>query len=284
MKPSSSDESELQVSIVGVAYNSPAESMQFLTDVASLSPSGAYACVVVENGEGPASIGQTNSVYHVGAPTNLGYFGGASYGIRLLEDRGIVTPWYVISNVDVRIHTTELACLLSKISPTVGVVAPSIVGTMGQQSNPYIRRRPRRLRLLMTEVAFGSPITNRLLLALHRVHRSAGLVTLMKRRRRRRTSFVPEANGTFIYAAHGSIVCLRRSLVVETELLRRAPFLYGEELFVAEEARRLSLTTQFVPQLKTEHTGGVSTSHLARRVQLKALKSSVRAMRRQYWS
>jgi len=57
-----------------------------------------------------------------------------------------------------------------------------------------------------------------------------------------------------IYAPHGSFIALHRSYFERGGSLEYGAFLFGEEIFIAETARRLGLTVLYEPSVRIEHT------------------------------
>ena len=267
------------VAIVGVAYNSPSCSARFIAQVDRLTPSGGHLFVVVENGEQSAQPRTQQPPFHLRAPYNLGYFGGAAYAIRFLESAGYRPEWYVVSNVDVVISTSNLATLLREVPSAVGVVAPSVMGDDQVDANPFKTARPSLRRLLLLELAFRSSRLNRAL----RLGRTLRALARDWRHGDAKSRAMSTPGDRTIYAPHGSVVCVRRELVIATDFFRNAPFLYSEELFLAEEARRLGRTVQYLPTIGARHVGGVSTSRMDRASRLAAERSAMRQVRRRYW-
>ncbi len=57
-----------------------------------------------------------------------------------------------------------------------------------------------------------------------------------------------------IYAPHGSFIALHRSYFEHGGTLDYGAFLFGEEIFIAETARKLGLTVLYEPAIAIEHT------------------------------
>jgi len=68
-----------------------------------------------------------------------------------------------------------------------------------------------------------------------------------------------------IYAAHGSFLAFHRSYFERGGTLGHGAFLFGEEIFVAETARRLGLAVLFEPRVIVEHAEHSSMGPLWRR-------------------
>jgi GT2 family glycosyltransferase len=57
-----------------------------------------------------------------------------------------------------------------------------------------------------------------------------------------------------IYAPQGAFIAFHRSYFERGGTLDHGAFLFGEEIFVAETARRLGMTVMYDPALVIEHT------------------------------
>ena len=106
---------------------------------------------------------------------------------------------------------------------------------------------------------------------------------LANRRRHLRRQASTPPGGTSIYMMHGSFMVLLRRYFEATAGLHFPGFLFGEELFVAEETRKAQGRIVFAPTLQLNHWGGATTNELgsARRDRLEA--DSLRLMIRAYF-
>src|SRR5262249_2176510 len=64
-----------------------------------------------------------------------------------------------------------------------------------------------------------------------------------------------------IYAPHGSFIAFRRTYFERGGSLNHPVFLFGEEIFVAETARRLGLTISYDRRLEVIHREHKSTGY-----------------------
>ncbi len=195
--------------------------------------------------------------------TNTGYFGG----LRLAQSLVPVDADHVIySNPDVLVDP-EFLVNLSRIRKTsCGVVAPAILSLEdGSNLNPMYRRRlsTTRLRFMQWIHAHRLPyaILNRLSWL---KNMGCGWI--------RRLRWL-ETGSTPIYAAHGAFF-----MFADVDFFLRLPeypcFLFGEELFVAEEARIAGVSVVYEPSLRVRDERHVSTGRLPGELKrLLALKS-----------
>jgi GT2 family glycosyltransferase len=204
------------------------------------------------------------------APANLGYFGGANFGLKQYLADFPLPEWVIICNVDIEFRDPGFFVTLRQLEATggIGVVGPRIwSATFQRDVNPKITQRPTRRRMFFYEVIFGNyylqaayEILSVAKYGLKRQIRSA-LAHFLKRPAHNTTS----SGSTPIYAAHGSCMILNRRYFVSGGSIEYPVFLFGEEIFVAETARQLGLLVVHCPQLwvfDKEHasTGGALRS------------------------
>jgi GT2 family glycosyltransferase len=185
---------------------------------------------------------------------NLGYFGVLPLAqARATRER---FEYVLFGNADL-VVAPDFFRALQACRGAAAILAPSIVvtslgGEMDQ--NPAYESRLSRQRLRFLRTVYGSAflfaVYRMLWRARDRLRARAGgpatePVTLSVRRK--------------IYAAHGALFIFA-DLPFFQSLTGFKPFLFGEELFVAEEARRAGLETLYVPELRVRHSRSKSIS------------------------
>jgi len=214
----------------------------------------------------------------VTAPGNLGYFGGMRYGIDLDWARDYRADWTVISNVDVLFDPDGIANALREQNPSeIACVAPSIVSELtGVNLNPHMVKRPKAWRMRLYKWIF------------HSYWGLVGYTRISDLMRRRDGGKRPESGAspvaTHIYAPHGSFMIMGRGFFERGGTLAHAPFLFGEEITIAEQARRLKMPVVYLPAAKVRHAEHVSTSRLPSRVHHRFVRDSVRFIADTYFS
>jgi len=186
---------------------------------------------------------------------NLGYFGALPRIQARVAEQG--AELVVVSNADLTLAPDFFVQLRSRLPSAGAVIAPAILaeGGEGFDQNPkHVQRRSKRdlelLRFLYSSrpTFFGQQL----------------LGHLKERLRSRRKAEGPRAtyaSGTPIYAAHGALFVFTKAAFF-LSLPKFDPFLFGEELFVAEEARRQKEATIYVPEMRVNDTRHASTAAL----------------------
>lgn len=202
---------------------------------------------------------------------NLGYFGGLQLAQRLSYE--YESDIVVYSNPDVRFAKDFFENLekISKSSP--GVIAPSIISLKdGFDQNPkYIKRLPEsKLRRLKN--IYSRRVSFRMYM---------GMALLAERilgKKSRRES----QSGLCIYAAHGAAM-----VFTDLKFFRSLPsypcFLFGEELFVAEEAAKRNVPINYRPELRIEDLRSQSISKIPSEKHRQYMRNSIECILSNYY-
>lgn len=235
-----------------VKYGADEETERYLQSLRLLQSKLKLHVMVVEN------TGASNWLPHaqqfnchvVQAPRNLGYFGGARYGLSQYLKEKPIPDWVIVSNVDLAIPDHVFLDRLGNLDlpRDVALVAPCIRSNLtGIDQNPYLRVRPSPLRMHLYKWLYRSRLAlNAHELSSTAVHRVAALFRPENPSR--------ESNSRQeIYAAHGSFLIFTRSYFESGGDLDYPGFLFGEEIYVAEKIRSLKLKVMFDPSLVVVH-------------------------------
>ena len=253
----------MKVLYIAVNYGTAEHARRYI-DCFRTSPQGARL-ILVDNTEPERRVPLEvepdfeNVVYYCPTRANLGYFGGARYGASSWMARSFDPEWIVISNVDLTFDPAQLRSALARqVCTRVGVVAPAILSSPSCENlNPFMESRPTRTRMQ----------------AYKRIFRSyAGFVAYswLSRvvRRRAWSGRAPDGLATerTIYAPHGAFMIISREFFRRGGNLHHPPFLFGEEITIAEQARALSLPIVYCPTIRVIHEQHASTSGLPTRL------------------
>lgn len=185
---------------------------------------------------------------HIVCGKNNGYFGGIKYTMNILPP--LSYDYTILCNIDILLSPETLANLVDyKAAENVGWIAPAIYEKLrGINANPFAMNRYSKFKLQLLRLSFKYPF-------IHYIYSH----TLQKMKK------YPELNEDKpIYAGHGSFMILTNEFFTKCPQLDYPVFLYGEELFLAEECRKQNLEVVFVPNIKLTTLGSVSTGKLKR--------------------
>lgn len=180
---------------------------------------------------------------------NLGYFGGISYVIKKMKLKLSDYNYVIISNVDLKISNKFLYDMES--IPTydnIGCVAPAIFSLSEKVNrNPKIVKRISKKRLLVLRIMYAIPI-------LYYLYK----YSLYKCKRNSRQ----KCNMNYIYAPHGSFMIFTDKMADFLQNMNYSVFLFGEEIYIAENIKRMNLKVLYYPQIKIYDMDHISTGKM----------------------
>lgn len=273
-----------RVLAIAVNYNTDREALAWLAALGRVTaglPAGQVTPMIVDNTPraGSEDFFRALRAVHprviaVKAPSNLGYFGGAEHGWETWRSATNTQPdWVMVSNVDVDfVDAAFFPTLLGAAYPAgTGVVGPAIFSVARKGDwNPKISERP-------------SARTMRRYVWLYRSHWVFNLYeqaarvkyALASLRKKAAVASIGQCSRPMLtYAVHGACMLFRRDYFERGGDLRYPSFLFGEEIFVAETARKLGLSTWHDPRLKLLSRDHASTGRFRTKTMTKYMQDS----------
>lgn len=188
---------------------------------------------------------------------NLGYFGGAAWALRQHLASASLTDWVIVSNTDISFLDCDFFNRLFELysDSACNVLAPAIYSTLSEvDQNPFMLRRPNAFRMRFYKLVFRY----------YPISIFYQILSLVKQKLRVLICKIPrekvsQPRPRVIYAPHGSFIIFHRSYFEAGGSFDHGVFLFGEEVFIAETARRLGLTITYDPSLAVLHHEHVST-------------------------
>ncbi|WP_455425036.1 hypothetical protein [Dryocola sp. LX212] len=204
---------------------------------------------------------------------NLGYMQAAAEGLKEYLSNNLLPSWIILSNTDISFPDDGFFEKLSKDKRHDFILAPDIVSSDGIHQNPFLINRPSKNKLLMLSRINSHP----LLASLY------SLLAKIKGRIKSSTKRVkPESS--FIYAPHGSFIIIGDQYFKRGESLDHPAFLYGEELFIAERARRSHISVYYDEGYKIHHAEHVTTAKMSTKFKADALRNSLDIVIQKYYN
>ena len=226
--------------------------------VDSLGPDSPVAVVLCANRPGDTEAATTAfahdpQVQVLSFEDNPGYLPALQRALPHVD----TTRPVVLSNCDLLADPGVVGELLAQVEafPDAGWLAPSIIGSLGQDQNPNLLRPPSARWL-------------RALAAIHRFPQVTDLLLLRKEGHSSRTVGGAEPGST-AFAGHGSCIVLTPRFFHAGGSCDYPFALFGEELWFGRECARLGLTVRYVPSAVLRHaehaaTGRRRRGHVAR--------------------
>lgn len=252
---------QLSILFLCVNYHADNETRDLIHNLDQLAHAGSLQAIIVNNGaksNSDATFARLEpkqlKLTVINAPENLGYFGGAQRGFDQFLQSASLPDWVIVSNSDIYIQDPYFFTKLCGFDFPAAVIGPRILSTRtGQNQNPYMRQRPSARRMRFYRYIFNTPG----LCATY--HLASGLRQKYAARHKSHEQwsegYIPE----LIYAPHGSFIIFHRSYFENGCNFRYGAFLYGEEIFVAEQARAKKLPVYYWPELLVHHREHIET-------------------------
>ena len=213
----------------------------------------------------PSSLTLPDNFRLVTPAQNLGYLPGSIYANKAWESENSPMPeWTAVINTDLEFCPEFFMRLTTQDFPEdILAVAPDVRLRHNTQQNPFFASRPSRSKLELYRFLFGSPVRSQL------------METIYQWRHKNKQQSTPETlplDAPFLeaYALHGAATFLHRRYFERGGSVEYPSFMYGEEIFFAEEVRRLRGRMVWLPEAIVWHDAGATTSgksQIARRAQ-----------------
>lgn len=187
---------------------------------------------------------------------NLGYLGAARYGLQQLENAG--KPWpelIILCNTDMVLPDRNLVTnIIERLgSLDFAIAGPSVLSARFNRhdQNPFMEERISKKRLSFLRFVFS----------LYPVYCLYQLLAVCKAFLKAEGSRAGGKQAVKeVYAVHGSFLIMHREFLhrIRKELAQ-APFLFGEEIFLAELARKYGMKVIFDSNLQVIHQEHATT-------------------------
>lgn len=210
---------------------------------------------------------------------NVGYFPAAHEALKkYIEMHRSVPKCVVVSNPDIVLSEEASFGRLSFLcdQPGVGVLAPRIVSLLDKiEQNPYMSERPSLWKLRVLRAIFDNTYSGMVYEKVSALKRRIRFALQGKRKK-------APGSAKDIYAPHGAMVVFSRKFFERGGHLKHRAALFGEEIFVAEQCRRLGLRVRYDPATVVFHDEHSSTGRLAPAVRcrrtVEGLEAAIRAL------
>jgi GT2 family glycosyltransferase len=178
---------------------------------------------------------------------NPGYFSGCAFALEKWQKDWHDWPrWIGVVNTDIEFQQGFFTRLLSlRLPENLAAMGPDIRLPDNTPQNPFKEERPTindiKKWLFIFKYDWLFKIWDE----------------QWRKRRSKKNIGIDDENIIFspqpVYAIHGSAIFLRPSFFKKGGTLKYPAFLYGEELFLAEQIQQLGMNTAWMPGLKVIH-------------------------------
>ncbi|MBK9039648.1 MAG: glycosyltransferase family 2 protein [Bdellovibrionales bacterium] len=240
-----------KISIICVNYENRTESEGFLRQFIGFDMS-SISVLMVDNSERaklPESIcSLAQNARLVSSGKNLGYFGAFQFGIDFLSKDDSLGDFVILSNPDIRYEADFFERLIDlKVTGEI-VLAPSVKsGLSGRDQNPFMTVRPLASRMLFYNYIFRFHP----LFVLYEIF--SGLKKSLLRTKGHSITNTGQSKPVDIYAPHGSLIVFTRSAIGKLSNFKGSPFLFCEEIYLAETSKKMDIKIKYEPTLRAVH-------------------------------
>jgi GT2 family glycosyltransferase len=235
--------------------------------------------IVVDNGSNNVAIleefvSENSFITLIQPSSNRGYIGAAADGYFYCKKNQILFDYFALMNFDLVVKDFLFLKRLSDKADQLGcaVFAPQVVDkNSGANMNPMYRERLPKShfeRLIFVTSYFPLYWTYQLL---HKTKRKFALKTASEQ-------------GANCYALHGSFLGFAASFFEKGGHLNYGSFLYGEEIFIAEQCRKLNLSLNLIPKLQIVHDEHSTTGKWKSKAHMRYLHQSLIYLNSTYYN
>ncbi|MFM1998901.1 MAG: hypothetical protein RL204_848 [Bacteroidota bacterium] len=234
---------------------------------------------IVDNGSKSTDlleeIAQTSSnITLISANENLGYIGAASLSYSHFQANGLYDfDYFILSNYDIIYSSTDaIATLITQGSKNSFAVFGPQIKTIpqGSYSNPMFQTRISKShlkRLLLVNSWYPFSYAYQLL------HNA-------KKQKKASSSFPSTAA---CYAIHGSVMVFSNEFFKANNTLDYPSFLYGEEIYIAEQCLQKNLKVGFISEVEVIHDEHITTGKIKNRKHMIYLRDSLRFLNNHFF-
>lgn len=256
----------MKICIVPVCYNAHEDALRFLESVekAFLASSDLELDVILSDNSTitplvSMSERQYGFTYRYLKNANVGYFPAFNRALSSLSQPMTAYDYVMVCNVDLVVADDFFDRLAVHVpSPRTGLIAPGIFSDKdGRDLNPKIMHRPSSKKFEFMRMVCSSAVLFRCYSSLARMREKA--------RSRSQAQSTPEqakrpSTSKKMYGAHGSFMIFTKNFFQQGASVDYPRFLFGEEVFVAEQLRMHQLEIEHCPGVRVFDKEHASTS------------------------
>lgn len=248
----------IQALIIIVNYFNDREVIDFVVKQLHAQQHVDYEIYVVNNGaenktELETQLVNKNKHVLLNPGRNLGYLPAAIFAVEFhLEKFKDLPPYIILTNSDIEINDPFfLKTLFEMYNPNnYACIGPKIISLSQHiNQNPYYRSRIKKGKI-------------RLMCLVHKFYLIYLIYQSLFLLKNQIMKLIPSGRNKKeeVYALHGSFIIFNHQFLRKgMEHLKKAPFLFGEEIFIAEVARNFNMKMLYDPMLEVKHREHTTT-------------------------
>ena len=176
---------------------------------------------------------------------NIGYFKALNEGLKRLNKNDLLNNYTIVGNNDLEFPVSFSDVLISKkYNSDILVVSPNIQNLSGVSQNPYLIDKISRKKKWILNIYYSNYYLHIFMLSFIRKFQISKLHVGKK------NAHIKQE----IYAGHGACYVLTNNFFINTSnVLKSESFLYGEEIFLAQQVIDLNGKILYDPEIKVIH-------------------------------
>jgi len=240
------------IAFVVVNYFNDDEVIHFVESYLFKNDSSNLLVYIVNNGSKrpddlESKVELNSKITLIQASTNSGYFGAFHLALDFHKAHFDFMPnIFVLCNTDLKIESSDWMQQLvtAADNPQIGLIGPSLISSLtGKQQNPFLIDRMDSKKIDLLLFFFSSYLC-------YLIYQSLFYI----KAKLKSTSITQSNYPTPCYAIHGAFIAMTSNFIQTASLdFKDAPFLYSEELFLAEIAKKHSYKSMYIPSIKIIH-------------------------------
>ena len=246
--------------VITVNYKNTIITENFINSLENLDTSDKVELIVVDSASTRKTKENLQSLLRrstlktqlIDSRSNTFYWGGVALALKTLDINYANGPsWIIACNNDILFSQPEFISKLIKLDSTkYHVIAPSILSTKtGENLNPCMTKPSNIIDKLYYSIIFLNPITGKLIHTIRKMTQKL-FYNMFKKS-------LPKSGK--IYAPHGAFMIFSKHYFTKGGWIDDSCKLYGEEITIAEIAKRNKIPIFFMPELEVLHVAHSST-------------------------
>ena len=239
---------------VCVNYNNSKETINYIIHLNQCLNEKQFNIVVCDNSESKCEFDNLSkfiknyhikNIYLTKSKKNLGYFTGMQFAINFYVNNFSDIPSIIyICNTDIIIKTKNIIEISKNIFKKDNIlsIAPNIVlAKQLKPQNPFKIKKPTYKKLKFLEKVYSNQVLNNTYSLAYKLKRK-----LIK-------NSITDSSTCTIYAPHGSFIIIKKEFFKLGGTLNYPGFLFGEELFLAEQILKLNKKVIYLKDINIIH-------------------------------
>tara|TARA_Y100000590_G_C15695359_1_gene1004932 strand:+ start:1408 stop:2232 length:825 start_codon:yes stop_codon:yes gene_type:complete len=252
--------------IITVNFGDTVATESLIDSVATVKNIPSVKVAIVDNAASSHSTSRLNKIINksildiiiISNKKNLFYWPAIKKAINKLKDKFESYPdWIIVCNNDIIFSDKDFFKNLDRINiKKYPIVGPNIINSSGKKLNPFMASPLSKLQSIYWKLYFFSYPLSRFLLIIKKLFTFRFLLIKSEKIK----------NNKQVYAVHGSAILFSNHFFISGGWLDSNFQMYGEELTVAEIAKKINLPVTYCPKLKVTHYEHSTTKKINNRI------------------